>query len=118
MNRDDMGREREFIDLVVEAVRDVKEGRKPRELGFGSAHSTAVHLGFIEECSQKKPCPTCGTPLHDWTYWRVTLAGDAYLTLAIAIEARRVATTKIGAMRSTKARPSPKHSSRTNPDGE
>lgn len=73
---------REFIDRVVEAVRDIAEGRKPQEVGAGSPHSTAIHLGFIEECSQTKPCPTCGTPRHDWTYWQVTLAGKAYLALA------------------------------------
>lgn len=72
----------EFIDRIVEAVRDVNEGRKPQEFGFGSPHSTAVHLGLIQECSQTKPCRTCGTPRHDWTYWQVTLAGQAYLALA------------------------------------
>jgi len=74
--------DRDFVDRVVEAVRDVNEGKKPREVGFGSPHSTAIHLGFIEELSQKKPCPTCGTPRHDWTYWKPTLAGQALLAFA------------------------------------
>lgn len=73
---------RDFIDRVVEAVRDIAEGRIPRAVGSGSPHSTAIHLGFIEECFQEKPCPTCGTPRHDWTYWKVTPAGNAYLSLA------------------------------------
>jgi hypothetical protein len=84
---------REFIDQVVEAVRDAAEGRAPKEVGFGSPHSTAMHLGFIEECVITKPCKACGTPKHDWSYFKPTLAGQAYLALAQGIEAATAAET-------------------------
>lgn len=41
-----------------------------------------LHLqisGIIEEKTQMKACPTCGTPRVDWTYMQITSAGKLFL---------------------------------------
>jgi hypothetical protein len=58
-----------------------------RETGFGTPYSVAKALGFIEECEVEKPCRSCGRPQTDYRYSKVTVAGQAYLNLASAIEA-------------------------------
>jgi hypothetical protein len=64
---------------------------------FGSGYSLARAFGFIEEHEVKKPCKSCGQPVHDYRYSRVSLSGQAYLSLASGIAAATAGeTTKIG----------------------
>jgi hypothetical protein len=76
------------------------------ERGFGSGYSMAIAFGFIEEHEVKKSCKSCGQPVHDYRYSRVSLSGQAYLSLASAIEAATAdETTKIGSTEGESAVP-------------
>ena len=52
----------------------VLKGAKPEDQD-AAVMMEAVGSSLIMREEQQKPCPTCGKPKHDFSYWRVTAAG-------------------------------------------
>jgi len=74
---------------ILAAIYAVMMGDYPSARGFGSEYATAHELGLLTEETQMRPCKTCGTPRPDFSFPRVTLAGQAYMAVAQAMEARQ-----------------------------
>lgn len=58
----------------AEVLREILAGKKPEELERDVVESLISHSLLSRE-EVKKPCPTCGTPKHDYGYWKIPAAG-------------------------------------------
>lgn len=67
---------------LTKALKAVSQDAMCRDVYVGVARS----LGLVEEHEVKKPCRSCGHPQHDYSYSKLTLAGQAYLALALLHE--------------------------------
>lgn len=77
---------------MLAVISAVLKGDFAEARGLGPPYATAHALGLLADETQTRPCKMCGTPRPDFTYPRVTLAGQAYFALAQGIEARSAET--------------------------
>ena len=82
---------------LVSVLREVsKQAMFRGKTDLGSAYSVARSLGFIDEHVINKSCSACGSPKFDYRYSKLTLGGQAYLSLAIAMDTRSDETERLG----------------------
>lgn len=55
------------------------DARPDRLDGSAITLAWAEAVGLVERCEIQKPCASCGTPRIDYTFWRITAAGQACL---------------------------------------
>jgi len=57
------------------------DARPDRLDGSAITLSYAEAVGLVERCEIQKPCAACGTPRTDYTFYRITPAGQAALKI-------------------------------------